>query len=60
LISLGIAESVDEVQRIIDSVDDDNSKQIEFKEFLKIIASQESSGEAGLMDFFKGKKNCFL
>lgn len=53
LISLGIAESVDEVQKIIDSVDDDNSKQIEFKEFLKIIGSQESSGEAGLIDFFK-------
>ena len=55
LISLGIAESVDEVQKIIDSVDDDNSKQIEFKEFLKIIGSQESTGEAGLIDFFKGK-----
>jgi len=53
LISLGIAESVDEVQRIIDSVDDDQSKQIEFKEFLKIIASQENSGETGLIDFFK-------
>ena len=54
LISLGIAETVDEVQKIIDSVDDDQSKQIEFKEFLKIIASQENSGETGLIDFFKG------
>lgn len=53
LISLGIAETVDEVQRIIDSVDDDQSKQIEFKEFLKIIGSQENSGDTGLIDFFK-------
>jgi len=53
LISLGIAETVDEVQKIIDSVDDDGSKQIEFKEFLKIIATSENSAETGLIDFFK-------
>jgi EF hand. len=56
LISLGIAESIEEVKRIVDSVDDDGSGQIEFKEFLKIIGSQDNmSGQSGIIDFFKGK-----
>jgi len=55
LISLGLAENIDEVKRIVDSVDDDGSGQIEFKEFLKIIGSQDSSmqGNSGIIDFFK-------
>jgi len=53
MISLGLAENVDEVKRIIDSVDDDGSGQIEFKEFLKIIGSQDQSQSSGIIDFFK-------
>jgi Ca2+-binding EF-hand superfamily protein len=55
LISLGLAENIDEVKKIVDSVDDDGSGQIEFKEFLKIIGSQDSSiqGNSGIIDFFK-------
>jgi len=52
LISLGLADNVDEVKRIVDSVDDDGSGQIEFKEFLKIIGSQDT-GQSGIIDFFK-------
>lgn len=39
LISLGIAESREEVKKIIDAVDDDGN--IEFKEFLIIIKGKE-------------------
>jgi len=53
-ISLGIAENTEEVQAIVDSVDDDQSGQIEFKEFLKIIAgTQENKGDTAIIDFFK-------
>lgn len=44
LISLGIAESRDDVKKIMDSVDDDKSGQIEFKEFLDIIKNKNSEG----------------
>lgn len=39
LISLGLCNSRQEVQKIMDSVDDDGSGQIEFNEFLAIIKS---------------------
>ena len=56
LISLGIAETVEEVQKIVDSVDDDQSGQIEFREFLQIIGgAQEDKGDTGIIDFFKGE-----
>ena len=57
LISLGIASSREEVQKIIDSVDEDGSGQIEFNEFLHIISSKNndsSEGDQGIVDFFKG------
>ena len=65
LISLGIAESRAEVERIVADVDKDGSKQIEFDEFLAIIKSKNtdksSSGSqknsSAIVDFFKGKKN---
>ena len=37
LIGLGFAQTTDEVQAMIDSVDEDGSGQIEFDEFLSII-----------------------
>ncbi len=59
LISLGIAESREEVKKIIDSVDDDGN--IEFKEFLCIIKGKEKRGgarnnskNAAIIEFFKG------
>jgi hypothetical protein len=52
LISLGIAQTVTEVQRIVDSVDEDGSGQIEFDEFLSIIKSKHGSN-SGIVDFFK-------
>ncbi len=55
LISLGIAETIEEVKKIIDSVDDDGSGKIEFGEFLKIIGSTGSGGNTGIVEFFKGK-----
>jgi Ca2+-binding EF-hand superfamily protein len=63
LISLGIAESREDVKKIIDSVDDDESGQIEFKEFLTIIKNKNSQGKSGsgkdnlIIDFFKSTAN---
>ena len=56
LISLGIAQSVAEVKRIVDSVDEDKSGQIEFNEFLHIISSKNGTGTDGngIVEFFKG------
>ena len=58
LISLGIAKSKEEIQLLIKTVDTDNSRRIEFKEFLQIIKNQNketnSSGGYGLIEFFKG------
>jgi len=58
LISLGIAESRDDVKKLIYTVDDDGF--IEFKEFLEIIKnknggdSKNNSKETMVIDFFKG------
>lgn len=60
LISLGIAESKDDVKKIIDTVDDDKSGQIEFKEFLDIIKNKNSDGTEKdnlIIDFFKDMIN---
>lgn len=63
LISLGIAESREDVKKIIDTVDDDHSGQIEFKEFLDIIKNKNSEGSSGsekdnlIIDFFKSKRD---
>ena len=43
LIGLGFAESWEEVQEIIDTVDDDGSGFIEFGEFLGIIKNSDSN-----------------
>ena len=60
--SLGIAESTDDVKKIIATVDKDGSGQIEFGEFLGIIkAKTENSGgnTSVLINFFKGNFGCF-
>jgi len=56
LMSLGIAESTEDVKKIIATVDKDGSGQIEFGEFLGIIkAKTENSGNTSvLINFFKG------
>ena len=43
LIGLGLAETRDDVQAMIDAVDADGSGLIEFDEFLEIIANFEKS-----------------
>ena len=62
LISLGMAESQDDVKKILDEVDDDGTGEIEFKEFLDIIKGKEKPGSTGgnnkvnknkIIDFFK-------
>lgn len=58
MISLGIAESRDDVKKLIYTVDDDGF--IEFKEFLEIIKNKNGSDgksnskETMVIDFFKG------
>lgn len=54
--SLGIAESNEDVKKIISSVDKDGSGQIEFSEFLGIIKAKTDSNanNAVLITFFKG------
>ena len=59
LISLGIAESREDVKKLIYTVDDDGS--IEFKEFLEIIKNKNGDGKSNsketmVIDFFKGNK----
>lgn len=57
LISLGIAESREDVKKLIYTVDDDGF--IEFKEFLEIIKNKNGDGKSNsketmVIDFFKG------
>ena len=37
LIALGLVESRDQVQQLVDLVDDDGSNEVEFEEFLNIV-----------------------
>ena len=46
LIGLGLAESQEEIQRMIDEVDEDGSGKIEFDEFLMIINDRGESKKA--------------
>jgi Ca2+-binding EF-hand superfamily protein len=41
LIGLGFADSTEQVERMVSDVDDDQSGQIEFPEFLKIIKAKK-------------------
>lgn len=54
LIGLGFAETRQEVQEMVDSVDEDGSGMIEFDEFLTIIkGSNVSDKTAKINKFFK-------
>lgn len=62
LISLGIAESREDVKKLIYTVDDDGF--IEFKEFLEIIKNKNGDGKSNsketmVIDFFKGNYNFY-
>jgi len=59
-ISLGLAHSRDEVMELINSVDDDNSKRIEFEEFLRIIhnkSRKKAKDNLNITKFFKNLAN---
>lgn len=64
LIALGLVDNRQQVQQIVQLVDEDGSKMIEFEEFLKIIKSGSRSnnkqgaqngvqGTSAIFDFFK-------
>lgn len=59
-ISLGLANSKEDVNSLIDSVDDDGSGRIEFDEFLRIIHNKSKKKEKGnekITSFFKNLAN---
>jgi len=59
LISLGIAETRDDVIKIIESVTEEGEREINFTDFLSIIKSSKDSENSVLIEFFKGFF-CFL
>jgi Ca2+-binding EF-hand superfamily protein len=55
LIGLGFADTMKEVDDMVDRVDDDGSGQIEFPEFLMIIKGKGDDEQcAAISNFFKG------
>lgn len=59
-ISLGLANSKEDVNELINSVDDDGSGRIEFDEFLRIIHNKSKKKEKGnekITSFFKNLAN---
>jgi Ca2+-binding EF-hand superfamily protein len=55
LIGLGFAETMEDVKKMVELVDDDRSGQIEFPEFLMIIKGKEGDEQcAAISKFFKG------
>ena len=50
MIGLGFADNIKQVEQMVADVDDDDSGQIEFPEFLKIISS--TGGDASKMTVF--------
>jgi centrin-2 len=53
-LALGIADSLQHVQAMVDRVDDDGSGEIEFKEFLRIVKGDENDPNSKrIMSFFK-------
>lgn len=58
LIGLGLADTKEEVEAMIMAVDDDQSGQIEFEEFLSIIQnSDDGEASAKINRFFKDMSN---
>lgn len=54
LISLGIAESREDVIKIIESVTEEGEREINFTDFLSIINSSKNNEHSVLIEFFKG------
>ena len=54
LISLGIAETREDVIKIIESVTEEGEREINFTDFLSIIKSSKSDENSVLIEFFKG------
>lgn len=54
LISLGIAETREDVAKIVESVTEEGESEIGFTDFLSIINNKDGSENSVLIDFFKG------
>ena len=57
LIGLGLVDSVAQVQELIKLVDEDNSGEIEFGEFMTIISAKDGDNESPISHFFKNLVN---
>ena len=58
LIGLGLVDSVEEVEMLVQLVDEDDSGMIEFGEFLDIILNKSNNEKARVItDFFKNLTN---
>ena len=53
LIGLGLVESIEEVEEMVAKVDSDNSGEIEFNEFLKIIKGFGGEKAGNLTEFLQ-------
>lgn len=60
LISLGIAETREDVIKIIESVTEEGEREINFTDFLTIIKSNKDCENSVLIEFFKGFSLSFL
>ena len=60
LISLGIAESREDVIKIIESVTEEGEREINFTDFLSIINSSKNNEHSVLIEFFKGFQFFFI
>ena len=54
LISMGIAESREDVIKIIESVTEEGEREINFTDFLSIINQSKNNEHSVLIEFFKG------
>ena len=54
LISLGIAETREDIIKIIESVTEEGEREKNFTDFLSIIKSNKSDENSVLIEFFKG------
>lgn len=58
LIGLGLVNSMEEVQKLVDLVDEDSSGMIEFGEFLDIVLNKSGDEKASVItEFFKNLTN---
>lgn len=58
LIGLGLVDSIEEVKKLVDCVDEDGSGMIEFGEFLDIVRNASGDAKARVItNFFKDLTN---